>query len=130
MPKLTLRFSRMILDSQDFGSDDEHMVSRVFFSVAGPDGKPVGDFHADVKLVVGGSYETDPLEVGPPIGYQGPWDQERFREAVTAYVRRCVGSSGTGIRLGPGAKGIRMRNNTFAFPFEAAIDAKKVTGTW
>ena len=33
MSKATVNFHRCIQDSQDYGSNDEHMVSRVFFDL-------------------------------------------------------------------------------------------------
>jgi len=37
MVKSKLVFTQVIQDSQDFGGDDEHMVSRVFFNVEAGD---------------------------------------------------------------------------------------------
>lgn len=36
MPTATVRFHRCIQDSQEYGSDDEHMVSRVSLSLQRP----------------------------------------------------------------------------------------------
>lgn len=120
MPKVTLQFTHLVQDSQDYGSDDEHMVSRAFFDV-GCAGRTVAS-HADVKLVVGGDYASDPLEVGRPAGYQGPFDHAKFSDAVSQYVRRAVGPEAIGIRLGPGARNVRMRNNTFQCPWTVSFD--------
>ncbi len=126
MATVTVNISKFVQDKQEYGSDDETMVSRVFFDLL-VDGQPKGSFHADVKLVVGGSYETDALEVSRPAGYRGPLNHARFAEEVTTYIRRLVGSGGRGIRLGPGARNVRMRNNTFvapaSFTFEASSDS-------
>jgi hypothetical protein len=129
MATLTGAFTRFVQDSQEYGSNDEHMVSRVFFDLL-VDGKPRGSFHADVKLVVGGSFETDALEVGRPAGYRGPFDQARFADAVTRYIRGLVGSGGRGIRLGPGVSNIRMRNNTFAMPAPFSFEASSDSAGW
>ncbi len=129
MATLTGRFTKFVQDSQEYGSNDEQMVSRVFFDLL-VDGQPRGSFLADVKLVVGGSFETDALEVGRPSGYRGPFDHARFAEAVTKYVRGLVGSGGSGIRLGPGAKNIRMRNNTFVKPAPFSFEVSNDSAAW
>jgi hypothetical protein len=112
---VTVNLTKFVQDAQEYGSNNEWMVSRVFFDVV-VDGTPSGSFHADVKLVVGGSFETDALEVGPPVGYGGPFNHARFADEVVKYIRALVGASGSGIRIGPGARNIRMMNNTFVQP--------------
>ena len=104
-------FMRCIQDSQDYGSDDEHMVSRVFFDLK-VGGKVYPGLHADLKQVVGSSYETGDIEVGRPEGYRGPFNHMAFRDAAERYFRSLVGSTASGIRIQGGGK-IRMRNNTF-----------------
>ncbi len=111
MPEITVKFHRCHQDSQEYGSDDEHMVSRVFFSLE-VDGKPKGEFYTDLKLVVGDDFETGAIEVGPPVGYEGPFSHVQFTNAVTAYFRSLVGSRGSGIHI-EGGRNIRMRNNQF-----------------
>lgn len=107
MVKGKLVFTKVIQDSQDFGSDDEHMVSRVFFDL-----EVRGEIHrglyVDVKQTVGTDYETAPLEVSFPRGYKGPLDYGVFRQHVESYYREAFGSSGRAINV-PSA---RMRNNT------------------
>ena len=111
MAKAKLTFHRCIQDSQDYGSDDEHMVSRVFFTLDVA-GRQHPDLHADIKQAVGSSFETGPIEVGSPQGYDGPINYEEFRNSVEQYYRELVGSQGSGIRISGGSN-IRMRNNTF-----------------
>ncbi|MHB1362091.1 MAG: hypothetical protein ACYCW5_05800 [Thermoleophilia bacterium] len=48
MSKVTIHLEKLIQDSQEYGSDDEHMVSRVFFSLEAG-GALHGDLYADVK---------------------------------------------------------------------------------
>lgn len=121
MVRVRVILEKCIQDSQDYGSDDEHMVSRVFFSIEADGRRSTG--HVDIKQAVGSDYERGPIEVGPPADYAGPFNHEVFRREVTAYFRSCIGSAASGIRLGPGAAKIRMRNNTFvrqhAFEFDA-----------
>ena len=112
MAKFKVVFHKYIQDSQEFGGDDEHMVSRVFFSLYVGE-KRVGDFFADLKQVVGSDIENGDIEVGPPHDYDGPFDHQGFTDAAVQYVRGNVGSNASGIRIGKGVRGIRMRNNTF-----------------
>lgn len=69
--KATITFTKCIQDSQDYGSDDEHMASRVFFDLE-MDGQTHPGLHVDVKQVVGSSYETGDIEVGRPAGFREP----------------------------------------------------------
>jgi hypothetical protein len=104
-------FTRLVQDSQDFGSNDDHMVSRVFFDLE-YGGKTHRDLYVDVKQTVGSNIESDPLEVGRVSDYSGPGNYTAFRAAVEKYFRSLVGSSGRGIRI-VNASNVRMRNNTF-----------------
>lgn len=120
MARVYVTLEKCIQDSQEYGSDDEHMISRVFFSIDADGRHSTG--HVDIKQTVGSDYESGPIEVGAPVGYAGPFNQEVFRREVTSYFRNCVGSAASVIRLGPGAKNVRM-HSTFvrqrAFEFEA-----------
>jgi hypothetical protein len=136
MARVTGQFFHLHQDSQEYGSDDQHMVSRVFFSMA-VDGRPVLDadkgprkLYADVKLPVGGDYLASVLEVGRPAGYRGPWNHEAFAAAATTYVHTCVGPGARGISFA-GAATVRMRDNHFAMlvPFEFEVP-ETAGGTW
>jgi hypothetical protein len=120
-------FTHLIQDSQDYGSDDEHMVSRAFFTLKVGD-KTYPNLYADIKQTVGSSIESAPLEISRPAGYEGPFNHEKFRAAVEKYFRGQIGAAGRGIRIQGGAN-IRMRNNRFvateaaSFPVEAGNKA-------
>jgi hypothetical protein len=109
MPTFKVTFHELLQDSQEYGSDDEHMISRVFFSLS-VDGGNVGDFSADLKQVVGSDIQNNEIEVGPPWGYDGPFDHQGFSKAAREYFRNRVGSTGTGIHI-VGGSHIRMLNN-------------------
>jgi hypothetical protein len=104
-------FDKLVQDSQDYGSTDEHMVSRVFFTLE-LDGKTHNGLYADIKQIVGSSFEIASLEVSSPQGYSGPFNHEAFRKAAEAYYRSLVGRSGSGIRI-QGGGSARMRDNKF-----------------
>jgi hypothetical protein len=119
-------FHRCIQDSQDYGIDDEHMVSRVFFTFTVA-GKEHPDLYADIKQTVGSDFENGPIEVSRPHGYKGPFNYEAFRAVVEKYYRSFVGAQGRGIRISGGGN-IRMRNNTFIqeMSFEFDVDESEV----
>ena len=119
MPTMTVHFDRCTQDSQDYGSDDQHMVSRVFLRID-CEGRRYTGLHADVKQAVGSDFETEPLEISGPHDYVGSLNYRAFREAVEDYYTSLVGSSGSGIRIAGGGN-IRMRDNTFIMPRSYAI---------
>jgi hypothetical protein len=121
-------FQRLIQDSQDYGSDDEHMVSRVFFDLE-VEGQQYSGLYADIKQPVGASFESDPLEVSKPSGYEGPFNYEAFRDAAETYYRGIVGRGGHGIGIGVGSS-VRMIHNTFNIPMVAEFDVDSGSGGW
>lgn len=128
MPTVTVSFKKCIQDSQEYGSTDEHMVSRVFFDLEA-EGKMTPNLSVDIRQVLGGAFEADPIEVTRPEGYRGPFNYNAFRDAVEAYYRSLVGSTGSGIRIAGGGN-IRMRNNTFVMPGRAQFDADEGNAGW
>ena len=129
MARAKLFIQQLIQDSQDFGSDDEHMVSRVFFDLE-VDGHRHSGLSANIKQTVGTPYETAPLEVSRPAGYEGPFNHAAFQNIVEQYYRSLVGGQGGGIRIGAGSSNIRMRNNRFIQPATAEFDVQGSGGTW
>ena len=115
--------SSLVQDSQDYGSDDEHMVSRAFLDLQ-VDGTVHEKLYAEIKQPVGGDFETPPLEVSWPAGYKGPLNYEAFRAGIEAYYRSLVGSTGSDIHV-EGGSNIRVKNNRFVSPssFEFEIDS-------
>jgi len=127
--KAKVTFTRCVQDSQEYGSNTEHMVSRVFFDLE-VGGQVHRGLHADLKQVVGSDFETGDIEVGKPEGYRGPFNHLAFRDAAESYFRSLVGSAGRGIRV-VGASNTRMMNNTFDFQqaSEFEIDGS-TSGAW
>ena len=104
MPTARVVFDKGIQYSQDYGSDDEHMVSRIFFSIE-VGGRRYDGLHVDVKQTVGSSYENGPIEVSSPKGsYKGPFNHEAFRAAAENYYR------GAGPRLDCKGRGVCKRS--------------------
>lgn len=106
-----ITFYKLIQDSQEYGSDDEYMVSRAFFNLE-IEGKKYFDLYVDIKQTVGTNFETAPFEIGIPHGYSGPFNHVAFREEVENYYRSLIGLEGRGIHI-EGGRNIRMRNNIF-----------------
>jgi hypothetical protein len=128
MAKATVTLHRLVQDSQDYGSDDEHMVSRVFFDLV-IDGKKYEGLYTNIKQPVGGSFESSALEISSPENYKGPFNHEAFRDVVEKYYRSLVGATGSGIRIS-GSSNIRMRNNTFVSSATAEFEVNVTGGPW
>lgn len=111
MTTAKLHLFKLIQDAQEYGSDDEYMVSRVFFDLE-IDGKNHHGLYADIKQIVGSSFESSTLEISMPANYKGPFNYDAFCKIVERYFRSQVGAKGSGIHI-EGGSNIRMRNNTF-----------------
>lgn len=128
MAKAKVLFRELIQDSQEYGSNDEHMVSRVFFDLE-IDGVKHEGLYAKIKQAVGSSFESAPLEVSSPANYKGPFNFDAFRDVVERYYRGLVGGQGSGIRISGGSQ-IRMRNNRFEPPAIAEFEVQAGRGPW
>jgi hypothetical protein len=76
---IELTFEGCVQDSREYGSDWEHMVSRVFYWVR-REGGPNGDFRRDLELVSGAYFAK--LRIDPPAGYTGPMLYAELRQPV------------------------------------------------
>jgi hypothetical protein len=128
MPNAIMTMTQIIQDSQDYGSNDEHMVSRVFFDLDIEDHNYPG-LHVDVKQTVGSSFETAPLEVSAPVGYRGPMNYEALRAAAEGYYRSQIGRAGRGFRLGPRTQA-RMRNNRVIARVQVQFEVPQGDAAW
>jgi hypothetical protein len=113
--EVKIEFTHCIQDALEYGSDDENMVSRIFMDITAK-GKVFRDVQVNVKQRVASNYGSDPLDVGQPVGYDGPLDYEVFRGVVERYYRDLVGSASSAFRFGSssnigGSGGFRMQNN-------------------
>lgn len=124
MQKATVFLQRLHQDSQEFGSDDELMVSRVFFDLE-VDGKRHRGLFANLKQVVGSPTSEDAIEVSLPVGYVGPFNQGAFQKIIRHYFLGLVGASGSGIHLGSNSRGIRMRDNLIG---QARVETFEIDG--
>ncbi|MDH4195213.1 MAG: hypothetical protein OEW33_12425 [Nitrospirota bacterium] len=124
--KVTLQ--KLIQDSQDYGSTEEHMISRVFFDFE-LDGHTYEGLYADIKQTVGSSVEDAPLEVSKPMNYKGPFNYEAFHQIVEEYYRSLAGQSGTDMHI-EGGTNLRMRHKTFVQPHVAEFPVTSTGGLW
>jgi len=122
MARVKITFHKCIQDSQEYGSNDEHMVSRIFFSIEVTKiennvamVEKYDDLYVDIKQVIGGKFEENPIEVSFPYlssgePYSGVMDYQAFRNAAEDYFRGLVGTKASGIHI-EGGSNIRMYNN-------------------
>jgi hypothetical protein len=124
MPSFRVTFRGCIQDSEEYGSNEDYMVSRVFFTLA-VDGEVVGNFSADLKQVVGGDLERGDIDVSAPSGYDGPFDAQKFSDAVRDYFHGLVRHHRREIHIA-GVGYVRMHNNRFdverVFEFDSHND--------
>lgn len=90
MPVATVTFRKCILNSQEAGSDDCHLGSRVYFDLD-IDGTPYPSLFTDVRQLVGSDSENEFLDVSMPRGYAGPFNFQVFRGSVEFYYRHVIG---------------------------------------
>jgi hypothetical protein len=146
-PVLELTFEGCVQDAEEYGSGREQMVSRLFFwikrahgapgnyrqdlerlsgkhfaksRIEPPDGYTGPMLYAELRQPVGDDFVTGRITVGPPVGYEGPFDQSAFAREAVAYFRDVTSDSGAMIRVEDGRplKGglretshVRLRNN-------------------
>ena len=103
-------FYRLIQNSQVLGTDAEHLISEVQFDLEA-NGSRYPGLRAIVKQAAGSSF-SDQFEVGPPIGYDGPFNQQAFAESAEKYYRGLIGVTGRGIHI-EGSGSVTMLDNTF-----------------
>ena len=128
MARAQVTFERVLQHTQDYDSSDPadtHMVSKAFFTLK-TGGKTYPGMYVELKQPVGTSFETEVLEVGPPIGpdgpYEGRWNQHGIADLAEHYYRGFVGSSGSGIRTVGNVRNLHMRNGEFVRRWEAVLD--------
>lgn len=131
MKTATINISHCIQDMQNMSTNENALVmaSRIFFSMEIGDAR-YSNLYVDIAQPYGTDYESEPIEVGPPVGYKGPFNHKKFSEEIENYYRSLVGSQGGGIVVA-GGNNIRMRNNTFykahIFTFELPV---AIEGAW
>ena len=100
----TVTFRRCLVNAPEYGSDDNHVGSRVFFDLH-REGREFVNVYVDVKQATGEGAEREPLVVTPPHGYDGPLNVPVFHSLVEFYYRQAVGGA-SGLS---GIQGLGMR---------------------
>ncbi len=118
--KAKVAFRKCIHDSLEYGSDDKHVVSRVFFVIEIQD-KRYSDLYVDIKHAAGSELESEQLEVGEPVGYEGSIDSKAFQNAVKKYYRNLVVSKGSG------ATG--KHDNTYTLEITSVMESDNSSGS-
>lgn len=132
MSKIKITYTKLHQDSQEYGSDDEHMISRATFDLEF-DGETYPNCTIDIKQIVGSDFESEPLEISNLQGYDGPNDWAKLQFNTEVLYRSLIGSKGSGIHASPNAKNITMVNNTFSInrTFEYTVEGTpELGGTW
>jgi hypothetical protein len=111
--KAKITFRMCVHDSLEYGSDDEHVVSRVFFILEIKD-KRYGGLYVDIKHAAGSELESEQLEVGKPVGYEGPFNDKAFQDAVKKYYRNLVISKCSGTT--------RKHDNTYTLDISVVME--------
>lgn len=107
MKKAKIIFFKCIYDSQEFGSDDEYLVSRVFFNLE-YDGI-ASDSFAQVKQPAGSSCNEKFIEVSFPDRIPDYFNLDNLTDAVKAYYMRLVGARGCFIKVGDSSISARIQ---------------------
>jgi hypothetical protein len=114
MAKAVVTFFKCIQDSSEYGSNDEQMLSRVFFKLE-IEGKAPINLEADIKQTVGSDDESGPIEVSRQphrerglwgirwprwlLGYTGPFNYRAFRDFAEKYYRSLVGAQDSHMKI-------------------------------
>lgn len=116
MPVATIAFRRCAVNSPAYGSDEEHVGSRVFFDLQLEDAAYANLF-VDVRQLVREGTENEPLFVARPDGYKGPFNFQVFQRLVEFYYRQAVGAKWGMF----GNSGIRMRLEDWVIEHEMLV---------
>ncbi len=116
MPVATIAFRRCVVNSSGYGSDEDHVGSRVFFDLQVED-EAYANVCVDVRQLVREGTENEPLLISHPDGYDGPLNFQVFQCLVEFYYRQAVGTKWGML----GNTGIRMRLEDWVIEHEMLV---------
>ena len=119
--RVRVKLKKCIQNSQDAGSSDSHMISRVFYEMV-VNGNKQGSFYSDITQPVGSEYNAEDLEVTVPADHKGPLNHERFAKGIRNYYQRLIGPKGSAISY-EGTKNVVRKNNTIVMDAEFEFEA-------
>jgi hypothetical protein len=126
MRRAVLELKSLHRDAAELGSDEEVLVSRVFFHLR-VSGEAPRRLAADVRQRVREDHASTPLEITRPIDYRGPLNYAAFRRCVEAYYRRLV-SGATGDRSQ--ARALQARDQIIGAPMNFSFDIPDDPSVW
>ena len=95
MARIELTFERLEHDVSDYGSDEETVGARAFFSTK-RDGVLEGSFHADLSYPADDDVKTAEIAVDKPEGDRRPVPQDAFEEDAAAWARALIAAGNLG----------------------------------
>jgi hypothetical protein len=111
MPTGTIEFKCIRINLKrvlTFEPDESQIDSLIEFDLKMGDER-LKDLSAEVRQRNGTDFQSQPLEVGNVIGYDGAWNYEEFREFCGRYYRDVIGSSGLGRTINRGERNLIER---------------------
>lgn len=91
-----------------FEQDEEQIDSLVEFDLM-IGNQRLKHLSAEVRQPNGTDFHSQPLEVGNVIGYDGPWNDEEFRQVCGRYYCVILGNSGLGQTIQRGERNLIER---------------------
>jgi hypothetical protein len=111
MPTGTIEFKCIRINSKrisSFEPDENHIDSLIEFDLK-IGNQRLRNLKAEVRQLNGTDFQSQPLEMGNTIGYNGPWNDEEFRPFCERYYRDVIGSSGMGVTINRGERNLLAR---------------------
>jgi hypothetical protein len=111
MPTGTIEFKCIRINLKrmsSFEPDESHIHSLIEFDLKIGEQR-LRDLKAEVRQLNGTDFQSQPLEMGNTIGYNGPWNDEEFRAFCQRYYRDVIGSSGMGVTINRGERNLIER---------------------
>jgi hypothetical protein len=111
MPTGTIEFKCLRINLQrisTFEPDESQIDSLIEFDLT-IGNERLTDLNAEVRQLNGTDFRSQPLEVGNIMGYNGPWNNEEFREFCERYYRDVIGSSSMGRTIKRGERNLIER---------------------
>ncbi len=122
MNEVILNFHQCLQNTQILGSENEHLVSILYFRIENREfqcviSQPEGEAFA---------YDDSPIVAEMPEELVGILMYDSFQEAAENYYRSLIGPNGRAMRI-IGGTNIVMRNNTIRIP--ASYSVQLIEGT-
>jgi hypothetical protein len=112
MPTGTIEFRCIRVNlkrTSTFEPDESQIDSLIEFDFRVGDDR-VRDLKVEIRQQNGTDFQSQPLEVGEVISYDGPlWNHDEFRDSCEKYYRDVIGSSGIGPLINRGERNLVER---------------------